>query len=220
MSCDPPAADLPSFDIDVHRRRGEADVGLRFTTNAKLTALFGPSGAGKTSVLDMVAGLLRPERGRIVVAGEVLFDAEAGIDLPPEKRACGYIFQDGRLFPHRRVRDNLLYGLRLSPPDRRWMALDDAVDFLGIAHLLERRPRTLSGGEAQRVAIGRALLSGPRFLLMDEPLSSLDARRRDEILAVVERVRDELAVPILYVSHDRQEVDRLAGAVVAVPRET
>lgn len=218
MSFERPSREPMTFDIDVRRRRGDAEVGLRFATRAKLTALFGPSGAGKTSVLDMVAGLLRPERGRIVVAGEVLFDAEAGIDLPPEKRACGYVFQDGRLFPHRRVRDNLLYGLRLSPPARRWMALDEAVDFLGIAHLLERRPRTLSGGEAQRVAIGRALLSGPRFLLMDEPLSSLDARRREEILAVVERIRDELAVPILYVSHDRQEVDRLAGAIITMPQ--
>ena len=214
MSFDP-----PTFDIDVVRRRGDAEVSLRFATRAKLTALFGPSGAGKTSVLDMVAGLLRPERGRVVVAGEVLFDAQSGIDLPPEDRACGYVFQDGRLFPHRRVLDNLLYGLDLSPPERRWMALDEAVDFLGIAHLLERRPRTLSGGEAQRVAIGRALLSGPRFLLMDEPLSSLDVRRREEILAVVERIRDELAVPILYVSHDRQEVDRLAGEVVTMPQD-
>ncbi len=217
MSSEP--ASPPTFDIDVSLRRGDADLGLRVTTRAKLAALFGPSGAGKTSVLDMIAGLLRPDRGRIVVTGEVLFDAEAGIDLPPEKRACGYVFQDGRLFPHRRVRDNLLYGLNLSPPARQWMAFEDAVDFLGIAHLLDRRPRTLSGGEAQRVAIGRALLSGPRFLLMDEPLSSVDARRREEILRVVERIRDELSIPVLYVSHDRQEVDRLADVVIAVSHD-
>lgn len=208
-----------SFDIDVTLRRGDADLGARFATQARLTALFGPSGAGKTSLLDMVAGLLRPDSGRIVVAGDVLFDSAQGIDLPPEARACGYVFQDGRLFPHRRVRDNLLYGWTLAPPERRWIALDEVVAFLGIAHLLDRQPRTLSGGEAQRVAIGRALLSGPRFLLMDEPLSSLDFRRREEILSVIERIRDQLGLAILYVSHDREEVSRLAGEVVALPQE-
>jgi molybdate transport system ATP-binding protein len=207
-----------SFEIDVVLRRGDAEVGARFATRAKLTALFGPSGAGKTSLLDMVAGLLRPDGGRIAVGGEVLFDGAAGIDLPPERRACGYVFQDGRLFPHRKVLGNLLYGWNLAPPDRRWITLDEVVAFLGIGHLLDRRPRTLSGGEAQRVAIGRALLSGPRFLLMDEPLSSLDARRREEIMVVIERVRDELAIPILYVSHDREEVRRLAGEIVELPQ--
>src|SRR5262249_42708267 len=155
-----------------------------------------PSGAGKTSTLDAVAGLLRPRRGRIAVGDMVLFDSDARIDLPPEQRACGYVFQDGRLFPHRSVRDNLLYGWRLAPPGRRWMGREGAVAFLGIGHLLARMPRTLSGGEAQRVAIGRALLRGPRFLLMDEPLSSLDAPRREEIMAVIERIRDELRLPI------------------------
>lgn len=204
-----------SFDISVNLpRRG----GLRveFAAPPGLTALFGPSGAGKTSLLDAVAGLLRPTAGRIVVAGEVLFDSAMGIDLPPERRACGYVFQDDRLFPHRRVRDNLLYGWRLAPPARRWMTLDEAAGFLGIGHLQDRMPATLSGGEAQRVVIGRALLSGPRFLLMDEPLSSLDAARREEIMTVIERIRDELALPILYVSHDRAEVDRLAEQVVAI----
>lgn len=207
-----------SFDIDVALRRGDTDLGARFATQAKLTALFGPSGAGKTSVLDMVAGLLRPDAGRIVIGGEVLFDSAAGIDLPPEKRACGYVFQDGRLFPHRKVLSNLLYGWNLAPPERRWIALDEVVAFLGIGHLLDRRPRTLSGGEAQRVAIGRALLSGPRFLLMDEPLASLDSRRREEIMVVIERIRDELTIPTLYVSHDREEVRRLAGEVVELPQ--
>jgi molybdate transport system ATP-binding protein len=146
----------------------------------------------------------------------VLFDSVAGIDLKPECRACGYVFQDNRLFPHRRVRDNLLYGWRLAPPERRWMGLDEAAGFLGIGHLLQRMPVTLSGGEAQRVAIGRALLSAPEFLLMDEPLSSLDAPRREEIMGVIERIRDELALPILYVSHDRAEVERLAGCIVDI----
>lgn len=210
-----------SFEIAVERRLGEAHIALTLSSAAGLTALFGPSGAGKSSVLNMVAGLLRPDRGRIVVAGETLFDNMGDdrarrIDLPPERRRAGYVFQDGRLFPHRRVRDNLLYGWRLAPPAHRWMTLDEAVDFLGIGHLLSRWPRTLSGGEAQRVAIGRALLSGPRFLLMDEPLASLDMARREDIMQVIERVRDELALPILYVSHDRAEVDRLASTIVTL----
>ncbi|HWJ69231.1 MAG TPA: ATP-binding cassette domain-containing protein [Sphingobium sp.] len=205
-----------SFEIAVERQLGDAHVALTLSSAAGLTALFGPSGAGKSSVLNMVAGLLRPDRGRIIVAGETLFDSAARIDLLPDRRRAGYVFQDGRLFPHRRVRDNLLYGWRLAAPDHRWMTLDEAVDFLGIAHLLARWPRTLSGGEAQRVAIGRALLSGPRFLLMDEPLASLDMARRDDIMQVIERVRDELALPILYVSHDRAEVDRLASTIVTL----
>jgi molybdate transport system ATP-binding protein len=204
-----------SFEISVTLPRGSG-VRAELAAGEGLTALFGPSGAGKTSILDAVAGLLRPTDGRIVAGGEVLFDSAARIDLTPERRACGYVFQDNRLFPHRRVRDNLLYGWNLAPPARRWMALDEAVAFLGIGPLLQRMPATLSGGEAQRVAIGRALLSGPRFLLMDEPLSSLDAPRREEIMVVIERIRDELKLPILYVSHDRAEVERLAGTVVLI----
>jgi molybdate transport system ATP-binding protein len=205
-----------SFEVDITIDRGGAPIAMAFTAPERLVALFGPSGAGKTSTLDAVAGLLRPRRGRIAVGDMVLFDSERRIDLPPERRTCGYVFQDGRLFPHRTVRDNLLYGWRLAPAERRWMALEEAVAFLGIGHLLARMPRTLSGGEAQRVAIGRALLRGPRFLLMDEPLSSLDAARREEIMAVIERIRDELRLPILYVSHDRAEVDRLADTVIAI----
>ncbi len=203
-----------SFEIEIERRLGEAHVALSLVSDGGVTALFGPSGAGKSSVLNMVAGLLRPDRGRIAVDGVLLFDDATGLSLAPEQRRAGYVFQDGRLFPHKRVRDNLLYGWRLAPPESRWMTLDQAIDFLGIAHLLDRWPRSLSGGEAQRVAIGRALLSGPRFLLMDEPLSSLDAARREEILRVIERVRDELKLPILYVSHDRAEVERLASTIV------
>ncbi|WP_380871806.1 hypothetical protein ACFB49_27600 [Sphingomonas sp. DBB INV C78] len=205
-----------SFEIDVTRRLGDAAIRLALRSDAGLTALFGPSGAGKTSVLNMVAGLLRPDAGRIAVDGEVLFDSDSRIDLPPEQRRTGYVFQDGRLFPHKRVRTNLVYGERLADPAHRWIGFDEVVAFLGIGHLLDRWPRTLSGGEAQRVAIGRALLSAPRFLLMDEPLSSLDASRREEIMTVIERIRDELRLPILYVSHDRAEVDRLATSVIPV----
>lgn len=205
-----------SFEVDVEIRRGERTIAAQFTAPEGLTALFGSSGAGKTTILDMIAGLLRPDHGRIAVMGQTLFDSAAGIDVPPERRACGYVLQEGRLFPHKRVRDNLLYGWKLAPPERRTLDPDVAVGFLGIAHLLDRMPETLSGGEARRVAIGRALLSGSRFLLLDEPLSSLDTPRRDEIMLLIERIRDELRVPILYVSHDRSEVDRLSGMIIAI----
>lgn len=203
-------ATIMSFEVTIRRRLGERTITADFTAHGGLTALFGPSGAGKTSILNMIAGLLRPDSGHIAVDGHVLFDSAKGIDLPPEQRRLGYIFQDARLFPHRRVKGNLLYGYRLAAPDQRWMQPEEAIAFLGIGHLLDRWPRTLSGGEAQRVAIGRALLSGARFLLMDEPLSSLDGPRRKEIMTVIERIRDELRLPILYVSHDRAEIDRLA----------
>jgi molybdate transport system ATP-binding protein len=205
-----------SFDVDVSRQIGDVRISARFEAGDGITALFGPSGAGKTTILNMVAGLIRPDEGRIAVNGHVLFDSAQGIDLPPERRRLGYVFQDGRLFPHRRVRGNLLYGYNLAPTEARWMSLDDAAGFLGIGHLLDRWPRSLSGGEAQRVAIGRALLSGPRFLLMDEPLSSLDAARRDGIMTVIERIRSELGLPILYVSHDPAEIERLATTVIPV----
>lgn len=205
-----------AFEIDVSLRLGETVIALQMEAGPGLTALFGPSGAGKTSILNMVAGLRRPDRGRIAVAGSTLFDDRAGIDMAPERRRAGYVFQDGRLFPHKRVRANLTYGMDLIDPAERWIGVEEVTMFLGIGPLLSRWPGTLSGGEAQRVAIGRALLSGPRFLLMDEPLSSLDARRREEIMQVIERVRDELRLPILYVSHDRTEVERLATRIVSI----
>lgn len=207
-----------SFDVDSEVQLGEARIATRFTSTAGLTALIGPSGVGKTSILNMVAGLLRPARGRIAVNGETLFDAEQGIDIPPERRRAGYVFQEARLFPHKRVGANLLYGHRLAKPEQRWISPDEVAGFLGIGHLLGRWPATLSGGEARRVAIGRALLSGPRFLLLDEPLSSLDGARREEIMAVIERIRDELRLPILYVTHEAAEVERLAGERVAIRR--
>jgi molybdate transport system ATP-binding protein len=204
-----------SFEVRVKRALGDAEVAVDFAATGGLTALWGPSGAGKTSVLSMVAGLLKPDAGRIVVGGQVLFDRDAGIDVPVQDRRAGYVFQDGRLFPHLRVRDNLIYGADRAG-EGALMGLDDAAAFLGITHLLERWPRSLSGGEAQRVAIGRALLSAPRFLLMDEPLAALDRARREEVLRVIERLRDEVRLPILYVSHDRAEVERLAGMIVEI----
>ena len=205
-----------SFEVEVEIKQGDTTVRADFESSDGVTALFGPSGAGKTSILQAVAGLLKPRSGRIVVEGKVLFDSREGIDLKPEKRECGYVFQDSRLFPHRSVKKNLLYGWRLKRPEQRWLAPEVAIEFLGIGHLLGRLPRSLSGGEAQRVAIGRALLSGPRFLAMDEPLASLDAARREEIMGLIERIRDELRIPILYVSHDRGEVERLAGQIIPI----
>ncbi|MGK6323553.1 ATP-binding cassette domain-containing protein [Sphingomonas sp. DT-51] len=199
-----------SFDIDVSVARGDARVTACFAVGEGLTALVGPSGIGKTSLLDMVAGLLRPARGHVLVGGRTLYDSAAGIDVPPERRRAGYVFQDMRLFPHRRVRGNLCYAARDAA------RLDEVARMLDIAHLLNRWPRSLSGGEARRVAIGRALLSDPAFLLLDEPLSSLDPARREEASRAIERVRDARAVPILMVTHDRGEAERLGNRIVAI----
>ncbi|MDD1450589.1 ATP-binding cassette domain-containing protein [Sphingomonas sp. H160509] len=196
-----------SFEIDIEKRLGDTQVSLTLEAGQGATVLFGPSGAGKSSVLNMVAGLLRPDRGRIAVDGETLFGD--GVDVPPERRKAGYVFQEARLFPHMRVRANLLYGVR-GEAER----FEDIIGFLGIDHLLDRWPRTLSGGEAQRVAIGRALLSQPRFLLLDEPLSSLDRARREEIMLAIEHVRDVLKLPILMVTHDPEEAERIGNRVV------
>ena len=196
-----------AFEIDVTKRLGETDIALRLCAGEGATVLFGPSGAGKTSVLNMVAGLLRPDAGRIAVGGELLFGD--GVDLPAERRRAGYVFQEPRLFPHLRVRANLLYGAA-GATDR----LGEVTATLDIAHLLERWPRSLSGGEARRVAIGRALLSAPRFLLLDEPLSSLDRARREEAMRAIERVRDEMRLPMLIVTHDPEEAERLGTRIV------
>src|SRR3546814_641157 len=162
----------------------------------------------------MLAGLLRPTRGRIVLRGQTLFDSQRGIDLPPERRRLGYVFQEGRLFPHLSVRHNLLYGYRRAPAAERSIGLDRVVGLLGLESLLKRRPGTLSGGEKQRVALGRALLANPRLLLMDEPLAALDQPRKEEILPFIEHLKAELDLPVVYVSHAMQEILRLADTLV------
>lgn len=194
------------FDVALTKRFGDIGIAVRIPPAAGATILFGPSGAGKTSVLNMVAGLLRPDTGHIRVGGETLFGA--GVDMPPERRRAGYVFQEPRLFPHLRVRANLLYG------SMKGAEIGDRLDFLGIGHLLDRWPRTLSGGEARRVAMGRVLLREPAFLLLDEPLSSLDRMRREEVMRAIEHIRDVLALPILLVTHDAAEADRLGTQVV------
>jgi molybdate transport system ATP-binding protein len=187
---------------------------------AGLTAIFGASGAGKSTLINLVAGLHQPDRGRIAVGPTVFFDASTRVVLPVERRGLGYVFQDGRLFPHLSVRGNLEFGKRRAGRHTGGAAVDFAnvVELLGLGALLERRPHALSGGEKQRVAFGRALLSQPRLLLMDEPLASLDTARKAEVLPYIERLRDEFAVPILYVSHSPDEVLRLATALVLLDR--
>src|SRR5262249_41829978 len=178
-----------------------------------ITVLFGRSGAGKTSVINAIAGILRPDRGRIDINEETVFDTERGIDMPTPKRRVGYVFQEGRLFPHLSVRQNLNYA-GLFQRGMQAAEFDRVVELLGLRELLERRPGNLSGGEKQRVAIGRALLSSPRLLLLDEPLASLDAHRKNEVLQYIELIRDEVKVPIVYVSHAVEEVVRIADTVV------
>jgi len=207
------------LSLDIVLERGTVRSGVfrrhvRIADSARVIALSGHSGAGKTSVLHAIAGLLAPREGRIEVDGRCLFDSAQGIDLPPHQRHVGYVFQDTRLFPHLDVRRNLRYGRRTS--DQAGFAFDDVVALLGIGPLLSRRTANLSGGEAQRVALGRALLSQPRILLLDEPLSSLDHARREELIPYLQRVRDETALPIVYVSHSVDEVKRLTAAVHAL----
>jgi molybdate transport system ATP-binding protein len=201
--------------IHVTRKQGNFTVHAQFQgAESGVTALYGPSGAGKTSIVNMVAGLMRPDVGRIALNGLCLFDSARRIDLPPEKRRIGYVFQDGRLLPHLSVRTNLTYGMNLTPVARRFVKFDAVVDLLGIGHLLDRRPARLSGGEKQRVAIGRALLTSPAMLLMDEPLASLDTARKAEVLPFIMRLSHEFSVPILYVSHAMDEILNLATHLV------
>ncbi len=205
-----------SLEVDIGLRLGGFAMQARFSAGPGITALLGRSGSGKTSIVNAIAGLVRPERGRVRVDGTVLFDAAAGIDVPAHRRRVGYVFQEARLFPHLNVWQNLLYGRWFVPKAERRAGLDEIVELLAIGPLLSRRIAGLSGGERQRVAIGRALLASPRILLMDEPLASLDAARKAEILPFVERLGHELRLPLVYVSHALEEVVRLAATVVLV----
>ena len=200
--------------VDVQKRLGDFSIAAAFETAGGATALFGASGSGKTSIVSMIAGLLAPDRGRILFGDAVLFDARAGVNVPAHRRDIGYVFQEGRLFPHMSVATNLDYGRWMRGRPAEPAATARVVDLLGIGHLLERRPGALSGGERQRVAIGRALLMQPRLLLLDEPLASLDAARKREILPYLVRLRDEGGIPMIYVSHHAPELKRIATSVV------
>lgn len=203
--------------LDIRKRRGDfvLDALIEVPTPGTI-ALFGRSGCGKTTLVDAIAGLSQVERASIVIDGVVLDDSRSGVHVPAERRRIGYVFQDSRLFPHLSVAGNLRYGERRAPRGERFVRFDYVVELLGLNHLLRRRPHQLSGGERQRVALGRALLSQPRLMLLDEPLAALDAPRREEVLPYLERLRDELAVPMVYVSHQFEEVLRLARHVVVL----
>src|SRR3954462_1265828 len=204
--------------IDVAKQLGEFFIGAAFASEGRVTGLFGASGAGKTSLINMVAGLLRPDRASITIDGEALDDTAAGLHVPAHRRRIGYVFQDARLFPHLDVRHNLDYGRRMNRLAGDPIQRAHVSELLDIARLLDRRPGQLSGGERQRVALGRALLLKPRVLLLDEPLGSLDDERKVEILPYLIRLRDEASVPMVYVSHDAGEMRQLATDIVMLSR--
>jgi molybdate transport system ATP-binding protein len=200
--------------VDIEKRLGEFSLSASFTSEGRVTGLFGASGAGKSSLVNMIAGLLRPDRGTISVDGDILDDTKQGIHVPAHHRRIGYVFQDARLFPHLDVAQNLDYGRRMNRLADDPAQRNRVTDLLDIGHLLARRPGKLSGGERQRVALGRALLSKPRLLLLDEPLGALDEGRRAEILPYLVRLRDEARIPMVYVSHDPAELRQLATQIV------
>lgn len=202
--------------VDAAVRLGSFDLDVKFENDAGVIALFGRSGSGKSVTIGLIAGIVRPDRGMIELDGRVLVDTATGVSVPKHRRRVGLVFQDAQLFPHLTVRQNLLFGRWFAPRAARAVAFDPVVETLGIGPLLDRRPGKLSGGEKQRVAIGRALLSSPRILLLDEPLASLDDERKQEILPLIERLRDDFKVPIVYVSHAIDEVARLAARVVVM----
>ncbi|WP_137042950.1 molybdenum ABC transporter ATP-binding protein [Pseudolabrys sp. FHR47] len=204
--------------VDAALKLGAFDLDISFENDLGITALFGRSGSGKSMTINLIAGLARPDRGRIMLEDRALVDTENNVFVPKHRRRVGLVFQDAQLFPHFNVRQNLLFGRWFAPKREPAIAFDRVVDTLGIGHLLGRRPARLSGGEKQRVAIGRALLASPKILLMDEPLASLDTERKLEILPLVESLRDEFRIPIVYVSHAVEEVARLAARVVVLER--
>jgi molybdate transport system ATP-binding protein len=204
--------------VDVAKRLGDFSIEASFTSEGRVTGLFGASGAGKTSLINMIAGLLRPDRGIIAVDGETLDDTTARTHVPVHRRRIGYVFQEARLFPHLDVRQNLDYGRRMNGLAEDGAQHRRVTELLDIGNLLDRRPGRLSGGERQRVALGRALLSRPRLLLLDEPLGSLDDERKEEILPYLVRLRDEASIPMVYVSHDAAELRQLATQIVMLRR--
>jgi molybdate transport system ATP-binding protein len=200
--------------VDIAKQLGEFSLQAAFESEGRVTGLFGASGSGKTSLVNMIAGLVLPDRGTIAIDGETVDDVAARVHVPAHRRRIGYVFQDARLFPHLDVRQNLDYGRRMNRLDDDPAQRKRVTELLDIGHLLDRRPGKLSGGERQRVALGRALLSKPRLLLLDEPLGALDEGRRAEILPYLVRLRDEARIPMVYVSHDAAEMRQLATQIV------
>lgn len=204
------------LDIRLMKRLGATEIDCAFVARGPVTALFGPSGAGKTSVLSMIAGLIKPDSGHVRLDGDLLFDTAARIDIAAHRRRIGYVFQDGRLLPHLSVASNLNYGRWMNGLGKNAERMNQVVELLGVGHLLKRRPGGLSGGERQRVAIGRALLSEPRLLLLDEPLASLDQALKAEILPYLLRLKQQAGMPMVYVSHVASEVEMLADTVIRI----
>ena len=206
-----------TVSVNIRKTLGALTIDAWFESLGGVTALFGKSGTGKTSIVQMLAGLMTPDNGQITIDGTPVFDSAAGIDIAPERRRVGYVFQDARLFPHMNVRRNLDYGRRRNKTGRdAGVSFDDVVEVLAIAPLLDRQPHLLSGGEKQRVALGRALLSAPRLLLMDEPLAALDAERKWEVLPFIDRIQHDFATPIIYVSHSVEEILQIATTMVLI----
>ena len=205
-----------TLDVTVRHRLERIALDVAIRAGGGLTAIVGPSGAGKTTVLHVIAGLVRPDVGRVVLGDDVLLDTAAGIAVAPDRRRIGYVTQESRLFPHLSVRQNLAYGHWFTPRVHRRLTLDDVIGMLDLGALLARRPARLSGGERQRVALGRALVTSPRLLLLDEPLAAVDVGRRQEILPYLDRLRQELALPTIYVTHTLDEVRSRAESVVTL----
>jgi molybdate transport system ATP-binding protein len=191
------------FDLDVDLRLGE-----------RVTALFGPSGAGKSTILSIIAGIVAPTHGRVVIEGECLFDSKQNINIPIYKRRIGLVFQDGKLFPHLTVEENLSYALNLTFTDSRQFTYLQILELLELGRLLKQKPHQLSGGEKQRVAIGRALLSSPRLLMLDEPLASLDERLKKQILPFLKLVAEEISIPMIFISHSIEEVQQITSNII------
>jgi molybdate transport system ATP-binding protein len=213
---------MSHVQLDITVRRGPFTLQVGLTSEARVLGVFGASGAGKTTLMQAIAGVVKPERGFIKIGDQLLFDSRSGIDLPLERRRVGMVFQDALLFPHLTVNGNLRYGLERSgrmserTSEAPLIGFDAAVQLLNLGSLLDRPPNSLSGGEKQRVAIGRALLAAPRLLLLDEPLASLDEARKQDVLAALIAIRDAVQIPMLYISHVREEVQRLAQEIIVI----
>lgn len=204
------------IEIAAKLQRKHFTLDIQFNLTARVTGLFGPSGSGKSTILNIIAGLVKPDNGRVTIDGQCLLDTAQHIFVPVYQRQVGLVFQDSRLFPHLSINDNLHYGYHKRQPVQQQFQPAQIIDLLQIGHLLNQRPHQISGGEQQRVAIGRALLSSPKLLLLDEPLASLDERLKDQILPFLKKVANEIKIPMIYVSHDQQEVRQICEEIVFI----
>jgi molybdate transport system ATP-binding protein len=202
------------IEVKANLKRNHFDLDVDFRLGERVTALFGPSGAGKSTILNIIAGIVSPTNGRVVIDGECLFDSEQGINMPIYKRRIGLVFQDGKLFPHLTVEENLRYAFNLTSTDFRQFTYPQILDLVELGRLLKQKPHQLSGGEKQRVAIGRALLSSPRILMLDEPLASLDERLKKQILPFLKLVAEEISIPMIYISHSIDEVQQITTNII------